>query len=279
MANGRDERTLSAILAADVVGSSKLIEADESGTRAALRAVHGDVTDRLTVEHSGRIVSTADDSILAEFNSVVDAVQCAAEIQRAMAGRNEAVSAEKRIEFRIGINVGDIIVEGDDLHGDGVNVAARLEDLADPGGIFISGDAFRQVRNKLELGFEDLGEREVKNIAAPRGPPRALDLGAAGILIAAKTPRQTPTRWVAAAAAYPTATVEEQKRFLSFARDQEFVTRFLNACERRGCGRNHPNSERIGAPRCSWRIPPQYRLPVRTMATAEKCPKPNRSGV
>ncbi|MCH8111633.1 MAG: adenylate/guanylate cyclase domain-containing protein, partial [Proteobacteria bacterium] len=167
MANERDERRLTAILAADVVGYSRLIEADESGTRAALRTLRSEVTDPHIAEHAGRIVSTAGDSILAEFASVVDAVQCAAEIQRAVASRNEGVPEDKRIEFRIGVNLGDVIVEGDDIHGDGVNVAARLEGLADPGGIFISGGAFDQVQNKLELGYENLGPQKVKNIAKP----------------------------------------------------------------------------------------------------------------
>ncbi len=202
MANDRDERRLTAILAADVVGYSRLIEADESGTRAALRTLRSEVTALHITEHAGRIVSTAGDSILAEFASVVDAVQCAAEIQRAMADRNEGIPEEKRILFRIGVNVGDIIVEGDDIHGNGVNVAARLESLADPGGVFISGDAFRQVENKLELGYENLGERKVKNIAKPVQVYRVLLAPeAAGTLITAKVPRQTPTRWVVAAAA------------------------------------------------------------------------------
>ncbi len=202
MANKRDERKLTAIFAADVVGYSRLIEADESGTLAALTAHRAEALDPKITELRGRIVSTAGDSVLAEFASVVDAVQCAAEIQRAMADRNEGVSDDKRIQFRIGVNLGDIIVVGDDIHGDGVNVAARLESLADPGGIFISGDAFRQVENKLELGYEDLGERKVKNIAKPIQVYRVLlATEAAGTLITAKLPRQTPTRWVVAAAA------------------------------------------------------------------------------
>ncbi len=167
MANGQDERRLTAILAADVVGYSGLIEADESGTLAALRAHRAEVLDPKITEHRGRIVSTAGDSVLAEFASVVDAVQCAAEIQRVMASRNEGVSEDKRIQFRIGVNSGDVIVEGDDIHGDGVNVAARLESLADPGGVFISGVAFSQVENKLELGYENLGEQKVKGISKP----------------------------------------------------------------------------------------------------------------
>ena len=202
MANERDERKLTAIFAADVVGYSRLIEADESGTLSALTAHRAEALDPKITELRGRIVSTAGDSVLAEFASVVDAVQCAAEIQRAMADRNEGVSDDKRIQFRIGVNLGDIIVVGDDIHGDGVNVAARLEGLADPGGIFISGGAFDQVQNKLELGYENLGEQKVKNIAKPIQVYRVLLAPeAAGTLITAKVPRQIPTRWVAAAAA------------------------------------------------------------------------------
>ena len=161
------ERRLAAILAADVVGYSRLMGTDEAGTLAALQALRAEVIDPTITRHNGRIVKLMGDGTLVEFASVVGAVECAVEIQRGMSERNAEVPKEKRIELRIGINLGDVIVEGDDIYGDGVNVAARLESLAEPGGICVSGSVFNQVKNKVEPGFEDLGERQVKNIAEP----------------------------------------------------------------------------------------------------------------
>ena len=160
------ERKLVAILSADVAGYSRLMNADEVGTLHTLTA-HRTVTDSLLQQHHGRIVSTAGDSILAEFASAVDAVQCAVEIQQALKVKNADLPPEQKMEFRIGINVGDVMVEGEQIYGDGVNVAARLQGLADAGGLFISGTVYDQVRNKLALHYEDLGEQEVKNIAEP----------------------------------------------------------------------------------------------------------------
>ena len=160
------ERRLAAIVATDVVGYSRLIGADEEGTRAAMRRLQDELWDQKTAQHKGRVVKTTGDGQLLEFPSVVDAVRCSFEIQQGMAERNARLP-EDRIELRIGVNLGDIIVEGDDIHGDGVNVAARLEALAEPGGICISRAARDQVRDKLEVSFEDLGEIEVKNIARP----------------------------------------------------------------------------------------------------------------
>jgi len=161
------ERRLAAILATDVVGYSRLIRADEEGTIGALQALRADLIDPILGEHHGRIVKLMGDGMLAEFSSVVDAVRAAVESQRAVAERNASLPEEKRIEFRAGINLGDVIVDGNDIQGDGVNVAARLEGLAQPGGICISGSVYEQVRDRLDLSFEDLGEREVKNIARP----------------------------------------------------------------------------------------------------------------
>ena len=161
------ERRLAAILAADVVGYSRLIRSDEEGTLTALGAVRTDVINPLIAKHGGRIVKLMGDGMLAEFASVVDAVRAAVETQQAVAERNGLTSEEKRIEFRIGINMGDVVIEGDDIHGDGVNVAARLEGLAKPGGICISGNVYEEVRDRTDLRFEDLGEREVKNINRP----------------------------------------------------------------------------------------------------------------
>jgi class 3 adenylate cyclase len=163
----RTDRRLAAILAADVVGYSRLMGADEEGTHVALKAVWREVTDPKLAEHHGRVVKTMGDGLLVEFASVVDAVRCAVDIQREMASRNARSSGEDPILFRIGINLGDIIIDEDDIFGDGVNVAARLEGLAPPGGICVSRIVRDQVRDKLGLGFEDMGERRVKNIARP----------------------------------------------------------------------------------------------------------------
>jgi TolB-like protein len=160
-------RRLAAILAADVAGYSRLMGADEEGTLAALKAIRRELSDPKIKEHRGRIVKTTGDGLLIEFASVVDAVGCAVELQRAMAKRNTGVPEDERIEFRIGINLGDVIVDEDDIYGDGVNVAARLEALAEPGGICVSRVVHDQVRDKLDLAFEDLGEQQVKNIARP----------------------------------------------------------------------------------------------------------------
>ena len=167
MAVQREERRLAAILSADVVGYSRLMGADESATLAALKTHRRELIDPKIAEHNGRIVKLMGDGVLVEFASVVDAVQCAVEIQKGMAERNTDEPDDQRIVFRIGVNLGDVIIEGDDIHGDGVNVAARLEGLADPGGICVSGDVYRQCRGKLDVGFDDLGEQEFKNIADP----------------------------------------------------------------------------------------------------------------
>ncbi len=172
MAEARVERRLAAILAADVAGYSKLMGVDEEGTLAALKASRREIIDPTIAEHRGRIVKTTGDGMLVEFVSVVDAVRCAVDIQRGMAERNFEVPTDKRIEFRIGINVGDIISDDNDIYGDGVNVAARLEALADPGGIMVSRTVHDQVRDKLSFGFEDMGEQTVKNIARPIGVHR-----------------------------------------------------------------------------------------------------------
>jgi len=172
-------RRLAAILAADAAGYSRLMGADEEGTLVRLKTLRRELTDPKIAEYHGRIVKTTGDGLLVEFASVVDAVRCAVEVQQAMTERNTGVGAETRIEFRIGINLGDVIVEDDDLYGDGVNIAARLEALADAGGVFVSNTVHDQVRDRLPFAFEDLGEQQVKNIARPVrvyrvGPKRPL---------------------------------------------------------------------------------------------------------
>ncbi len=167
MADTRVERRLTAILAADVAGYSRLMGADEEGTLAALRAHRQDLLDPKIAEHRGRIVKTTGDGILVEFASIVDAARCAIDIQRGMRARNASVPHDKRIDFRVGINVGDVIIEGGDIFGDGVNIAARLEAIAEPGGICLSGQAQENIRDKLDIEFEDEGEHQLKNIARP----------------------------------------------------------------------------------------------------------------
>src|SRR5882724_10344565 len=163
----RIQRRLAAILAADVVGYSRLMEADEGGTLAALKALRKELIDPKIAEHGGRIVKLMGDGALVEFASVVDAVECAVAIQRAIAELNAGNPEDRRIVFRIGINVGDIIIEGEDIYGDGVNVAARLEGIAESGGITISEDAWRHVQGKVAANFVDIGEQSLKNMARP----------------------------------------------------------------------------------------------------------------
>jgi len=160
-------RRLAAILAADIAGYSRLIGADEGGTLRRLRAIRGDIIDPTIATHHGRLVKTTGDGWLLEYSSIVDALRSATEIQAGMAERNAGVPQNDRIEFRIGINVGDIVVEDDDIFGDGVNVAARLEGLAEPGGICVSARVQEDAAGKLDLAFEDMGEQRLKNIARP----------------------------------------------------------------------------------------------------------------
>jgi TolB-like protein/class 3 adenylate cyclase len=160
-------RRLAAILAADVAGYSRLMGADEEGTLERLKALRHELLDPKIAEHKGRIVKTTGDGMLVEFASVVDAVRCAVAVQQAMPERDAGLGADNRIELRIGINLGDVIVEGDDLYGDGVNIAARIEGIADAGAVFVSNTVHDHVRDRLPFVFEDLGEQQVKNIARP----------------------------------------------------------------------------------------------------------------
>src|SRR6516162_7717457 len=160
-------RRLAAILAADVAGYSRLMGADEEGTLGQLKAIRAEIIDPKIVEHHGRVVKTTGDGLLVEFASVVDGLRCATEWQHEMADRNAGLPHTSRIEFRMGINVGDIVVEDGDIFGDGVNVAARLEGLADPGGICVSARVREDTAGKLDLTFEDMGEQALKNIARP----------------------------------------------------------------------------------------------------------------
>jgi adenylate cyclase len=205
MSGERVERRLAAILAADVAGYSRLMGADEEGTLERLKSLRRELVDPKIAEHHGRIVKTTGDGLLVEFASVVDAVRCAVEVQQAMPERNTGVAADSRIELRIGINLGDVIVEGDDLYGDGVNIAARIEALADAGGVFVSNTVYDHVRDRLPFLFEDLGEQQVKNIARPvrvyrvrsesphpNPPPRAGEGSTHGERVGAAEPSALP---------------------------------------------------------------------------------------
>jgi adenylate cyclase len=183
-------RRLAAILAADVAGYSRLMGVDEEGTHKRLQAHRRELVDPKIGEHSGRVVKNTGDGMLAEFSSVVDAVRCAVELQRAMTDREAGMPEDRRIRFRIGINLGDVIVEDDDIFGDGVNVAARLEALAEPGGICISRMVRDQIRDRLPYAFEDLGEQNVKNIARP---VRVYALRAEALAPAPGVPAAPPT--------------------------------------------------------------------------------------
>lgn len=186
------ERRLAAIFAADVVGYSRLMEIDEVGTLAALNNIHRDLIDPEIVQRAGRIVKLMGDGMLVEFSSVIDAVACAVTIQRAMAERNVALPEPTRIVFRIGINLGDVIVENEDIFGDGVNVAARLESMAEPGGICVSGAVFDQLKQKIDVGYEYLGELQVKNLAEPIRTYRVILAPRAVGVVSGKSVQRSP---------------------------------------------------------------------------------------
>src|SRR6202011_872932 len=167
LSSERVDRRLAAVLAADVAGYSRLMGLDEERTLANLKSFRKALVDPSVAAHRGRIVKTTGDGMLVEFASAVDAARCAVEVQRGMATQNAQVPQNVRIEFRIGIHVGDIIIDDNDIFGDGVNIAARLEGIAEPGGVCISDDAHRQIRGKIDIAFEDMGPQNLKNIVEP----------------------------------------------------------------------------------------------------------------
>ena len=216
------ERKLAAILAADMVGYSRLMERDETGTITRQKVHRQELIDPEIASHNGRIVKTTGDGLLAEFGSVVDAVACAVAIQRAMAEREAEVPEERRIQYRIGINLGDIVIDEGDIYGDGVNIAARLEEIAEPGGLSISGTAYDQLKQKVDAGYEFLGERKVKNIAEPVRVYRVLvEPGAAGTVIGEKRPKPGRWRLPAVAAAVVIAAAVVAVRWQPWAPDVE----------------------------------------------------------
>ena len=207
MVTKKERRKLAAILAADMVDFSRLMEIDEVATLEALKSCRSKIIDPTISEHHGRIVNTTGDGVLVEYGSVVDAVASAVSIQRAIAGRNEAVPEDRRVLFRIGINLGDIIIDGDDIFGDGVNIAARLESIAEPGGICISGAAYEQLKAKVDVGYADLGALQVKNIATPVRAYRVLlDSEAAGTVVSEQLSKPR-TKWAPIAGLAVTALV------------------------------------------------------------------------
>jgi class 3 adenylate cyclase/pimeloyl-ACP methyl ester carboxylesterase len=208
LASERVERRLAAIMVADIEGYSRLMGIDEVGTLSALKAHRRNLINPAMATHHGRIVKTTGDGMLVEFPSVVDAVGCAVAVQRGMANRNSGVPADKRIVFRVGINVGDIIIDGDDIFGDGVNIAARLQTLCEPGGLCISRTANDQIRDKLSLAFADLGEQTVKNISRAIG---VFGLAAKDIATLPETPVPTPPAGLDMTP--PDATYEQEIQF------------------------------------------------------------------
>ena len=225
MAEERVQRRLAAILAADVAGYSRLMGVDEEGTLSALKELRRDLADPKIKEHRGRIVKTTGDGLLVEFASVVDAVRCAVEVQYEMAERNAEMPEERRIQFRIGINLGDIIKDGRDIHGDGVNIAARLEALAEPGGICVNRVVRDQVRDKLDFTFEDAGEQRVKNIARPLRVYRIRPGRSAGETIgAAQPPLALPDKPSVAVLPFTNMSGDPEQEFVSDGIAEDVIT-------------------------------------------------------
>ena len=230
MDEARVERRLAAILAADVAGYSRLMGVDEEGTLSQLKVHRKELVDPKITEHRGRIVKTTGDGMLVEFVSVVDAVRCAVDIQRGMGERNTGVPQENCIQFRVGINVGDIISDNNDIFGDGVNVAARLEALSEPGGIMVSRNVFDQVRDKLSFGFEDMGEQTVKNIARPIGVHRvslvesAAPISVIGATATAKTEASSAERPSIAVLPFTNMSGDPEQDYFAEGMAEEIIT-------------------------------------------------------
>ena len=225
MAEERVQRRLAAILAADVAGYSRLMGVDEEGTLSALKELRRELADPKIKEHRGRIVKTTGDGLLVEFASVVDAVRCAVEVQYEMAERNSGMPEERRIQFRIGINLGDIIKDGRDIHGDGVNIAARLEALAEPGGICVNRVVRDQVRDKLDFAFEDAGEQRVKNIARPLRVYRIRPGRSAGDTMGAAQPALAlPDKPSVAVLPFTNMSGESEQEFVSDGIAEDVIT-------------------------------------------------------
>ena len=217
----REQRRLAAIVSADVAGYSRLMGCDESGTLAALKTLRREVIDPKICEHGGRLVKTTGDGLLLEFASVVDAVRCVTEIQAAMAAHNADIPVERRIEFRVGVNIGDIIIDGDDIFGDGVNVAARLQELAAPGSICVSGRVQEDVRGKLDIAFEDAGDQQLKNIV---WPVRVYRVSPGGAATAAQPPLALPDKPSIAVLPFQNMSGDAEQEYFADGITEDIIT-------------------------------------------------------
>ncbi len=234
------ERRLAAILFADVVGYSRLIRADEEGTIATLKALRQELINPTIFEHHGRIVKLMGDGMLVEFPSAVDAVRAAVESQKAVAKRNSGLPGDKHIEFRVGINLGDVVIDGDDIHGDGVNVAARLEGLAEPGGICLSGKVYEEVRDRTDYGFEDSGEQKVKNIDRPVRVWRWPSIGAvtAGVAATSEAPLQLPDKPSVAVLPFNNMSSDPEYEYFADGMSEDIITALSKISQMRVIARN-----------------------------------------
>src|SRR5262245_48485375 len=220
MSEEHAQRRLAAIMAADVVGYSRLMETDEAGTLAALKARRKEVLEPLAAKHKGRLFKVTGDGVLVEFASAVNAVQCAVELQHGMATANNGRANDQQVILRIGVNLGDVMVEGGDLYGDGVNIAARLETIAEPGGIVVSEDAHRQVRNKLHIGFEELGPQSLKIIAEPVRAYRVADMPAVVITL----PKATADKPAIAVLPFTNMSGDPEQEYFADGLTEDIIT-------------------------------------------------------
>jgi TolB-like protein/class 3 adenylate cyclase/Tfp pilus assembly protein PilF len=226
MAEDRAQRRLAAILAADVVGYSRLLEQDEAGTLAALKKHRRDILNPLVAEHHGRIVKVMGDGVLVEFASAVNAVACAVELQQRIGEAGSALPTDRRIVLRIGINLGEVVVEGSDIYGDGVNLAARLEEMAEPGRIVISRKVHDEIGRKLALAYDDLGERSFKNIAAP---VRVYRIAVAGVSLAAPAPLPLPAKPSIAVLPFTSMSADTEQEFFADGLTEDLITELSKA--------------------------------------------------